>query len=907
MATDGDTIIVKEGSYNVWCPTTDSNNYTGRDHNLFIGKNITIKGEGKVNIYSLQEEYKYTFDRFIVVLISGSNGVVLDNLNIFPVYYSPSVEGLPSVNNSDINSISGKDTLSVYYNQIIETLTNYNGKGSTSNNNIIENLVVQNCTIGDPALDSAYWGSPIYLPGYVNGGKTGIRGGYTIENNTFYGYVSICEGASENATSDLCQIKDNIFYGGIIFNGKRKTGWNDKSLTVFPTVAGNTFMSSDWTITDKDGNSYNAIIGSRDIDSTKILTQDQLREMAANNYLGSNFGGKVIGTTIGVHTSYNNDEYHAVVYAGDPVAKIGDKNYGSLQAAIAAATDGDTITLLSDCETTSKYSVTSPLTLNKTDVTLDLNGKTLTVTNNFSFVINGDRDVVKNGTIQAGSNSEKKTGINSYALVLNGCDGVVIENVTSNGGISVGGSTGETPSAASATNAVIKNCNVTSGDYYAVCAQQNSTVTIESGTFTADSRSDNAGVLQGTFIGTDGPKGTITVTGGTFNGNINKNNQGDLVFKGGTFTSDPTAYVSANSNYYVKNNADNTYTVYYSAPYVPSTPTTPTDNVTNSGTSGTDNATTSADLSNTTSTSNGTTASTVDKTTADKIVDKAVANESSEIVIDATANSTTASNSTTIAQVTIPTETLGAIAEKTEADVTIKTDVAEVKLDNASAAAVADQATGDTVQIIAEKVKEDATEVHFELKVVCSNGTVISDFKGGNVSVTVTLPKTMAEKKLVCVYIDDQGHMSKVEGQKNADGTYTFTTTHFSTYAIMAEDEADAAIAAQTEAIKNIKIKLSSKQIKTKSGKKAVKVTWTAAAGDKTLDGVEVYRSTQRYKGYGKEPFFTSTKGGNKGSYINTKSLKKGTRYYYRVRGYILVNGEKVYTDYSTKAWRTVR
>ena len=379
------------------------------------------------------------------------------------------------------------------------------------------------------------------------------------------------------------------------------------------------------------------------------------------------------------------------------------------------------------------------------------------------------------------------------------------------------------------------------------------------------------------------------------------------MFKGGTFTSDPTAYVSANSNYYVKNNADNTYTVYYSAPYVPSTPTTPTDNVTNSGTSGTDNATTSADLSNTTSTSNGTTASTVDKTTADKIVDKAVANESSEIVIDATANSTTASNSTTIAQVTIPTETLGAIAEKTEADVTIKTDVAEVKLDNASAAAVADQATGDTVQIIAEKVKEDATEVHFELKVVCSNGTVISDFKGGNVSVTVTLPKTMAEKKLVCVYIDDQGHMSKVEGQKNADGTYTFTTTHFSTYAIMAEDEADAAIAAQTEAIKNIKIKLSSKQIKTKSGKKAVKVTWTAAAGDKTLDGVEVYRSTQRYKGYGKEPFFTSTKGGNKGSYINTKSLKKGTRYYYRVRGYILVNGEKVYTDYSTKAWRTVR
>ena len=340
---------------------------------------------------------------------------------------------------------------------------------------------------------------------------------------------------------------------------------------------------------------------------------------------------------------------------------------------------------------------------------------------------------------------------------------------------------------------------------------------------------------------------------------------------------------------------------------IPSIPTAPTDNVTNSGTAGTDNATTSADLSGSTSTSNGTTSATVDKTTADKIVDKAVANKSEEIVIDATANSTTASNSTTTAQVTIPTDTLGAIAEKTEADVTIKTDVAEVKLDNASAAAVADQAEGDTVQIIAEKVKEDATEVHFELKVVCSDGKVISDFKGGNVAVTVALPKAMADKKVVCVYIDDNGHMSKVEGQKNADGTYTFNTGHFSSYVIMAEEEADAAIAAQKEAIKNIKIKLTSKQVKTKAGKKAVKITWTADAGDKVLDGVEVFRSTERYKGYGTEPFYTSTKGGNTGSYTNTKSLKKGTKYYYRVRGYVLVDGQKVYTDYSTKAWRTVK
>ena len=427
----------------------------------------------------------------------------------------------------------------------------------------------------------------------------------------------------------------------------------------------------------------------------------------------------------------------------------------------------------------------------------------------------------------------------------------------------------------------------------------------KNGGFLTISGGDFAGVLNGT-----GLPYTVTVTGGTFSSDV-KTYMGSGVNE---YKKDDGSYIvsatspanSSGKNSWVKGE-DGIYTETYVSISVPPTPTTPTDNVTNSGTSGTDNATTSADLSGSTSTSNGTTSATVDKTTADKIVDKAVENNSGEVVIDATANSSTAASSTTIAQVTIPTETLGAIAEKTEADVTIKTDVAEVKMDNAAAAAVAEQAEGDTVQIIAEKVAEETDKVEFELKVVCSDGKVISDFKGGNVAVTVALPKEMAEKKVVCVYIDDNGHMSKMEGKKNADGTYTFNTGHFSSYAIMAEEEADAVIAAQKEAIKNIKIKLTSKQVKTKAGKKAVKITWTADAGDKVLDGVEVYRSTERYKGYGTEPFYTSTKGGNTGSYTNTKSLKKGNKYYYRVRGYVLVDGQKVYTDYSTKAWRTVK
>lgn len=229
------------------------------------------------------------------------------------------------------------------------------------------------------------------------------------------------------------------------------------------------------------------------------------------------------------------------------VAKIGSAGYTTLAAAFGAARANDTITLTQDCETGSKYTIAEPLYLTAKGATLDLNKKTITVTKNFSFLIQGDGITVKNGLIRAGSNSNSsnKTGINSYGLVVNGCDGVTIDGVTSVGGFSIGGDgdKGGTPNAAAATNVTIKNCNVTSGDWYTVCAQQNSTVTIESGVYTADSRSANSGVIQGTFKGSDGPKGTVTVTGGTFNGQIKNNDKGDIVIKGGTFNVDPSAYV----------------------------------------------------------------------------------------------------------------------------------------------------------------------------------------------------------------------------------------------------------------------------------------------------------------------------------------------------------------------------
>ena len=81
-----------------------------------------------------------------------------------------------------------------------------------------------------------------------------------------------------------------------------------------------------------------------------------------------------------------------------------------------------------------------------------------------------------------------------------------------------------------------------------------------------------------------------------------------------------------------------------------------------------------------------------------------------------------------------------------------------------------------------------------------------------------------------------------------------------------------------------------------------IKLTWRKSPGYR-VDYYEVFRSTKRYSGYTKKPFYTTTFD-KKTTYTNTGSLQKGTRYYYKVRGVRTIDGEKYYTQWSNKAWR---
>lgn len=81
-----------------------------------------------------------------------------------------------------------------------------------------------------------------------------------------------------------------------------------------------------------------------------------------------------------------------------------------------------------------------------------------------------------------------------------------------------------------------------------------------------------------------------------------------------------------------------------------------------------------------------------------------------------------------------------------------------------------------------------------------------------------------------------------------------------------------------------------------------IKVGWTKSKGYK-VDGYQVFRSVKRYSGYTKKAFFVKKTTSRTATYKNTKALKRGTRYYYKVRGYRRIAGKTYYTKWSNKAW----
>ena len=303
----------------------------------------------------------------------------------------------------------------------------------------------------------------------------------------------------------------------------------------------------------------------------------------------------------------------------------------------------------------------------------------------------------------------------------------------------------------------------------------------------------------------------------------------------------------------------------------------------------------------------------VSKETAEKLVAQAVSNRSDiiEITVSSAAASSEAAATAKSTELEIPKTTVASIAKGTDASLVVKTDSGSVTLDNKTLETITSETNGDTVKLI---VKENAalTEAQraasaaigengklFDLAAQIGN-RLLHDFQGGKAYVTLPMPQKLKGKEVLVVYIDDGG-ICKVLNHSlekvGADDYIRFTTTHFSTFAIVDKAEAEKLIAAQNaDHIKALMQNAQYKVTTSKTSKKSVKVQ-VAAKSDKTLltdiknmgytVKYQFYRSTKKTAGY------KLRKTSSKNSFISTKGTK-GSKYYYKARVLVYDGSELV-------------
>ena len=211
------------------------------------------------------------------------------------------------------------------------------------------------------------------------------------------------------------------------------------------------------------------------------------------------------------------------------------------------------------------------------------------------------------------------------------------------------------------------------------------------------------------------------------------------------------------------------------------------------------------------------TTASVSKDLGDKLLDQAVSNKSDTIEItvkssDANngsgAGSTGAADSVKATEVELPKATVNAIAKDTNADLVIKTDNGEVVLDNKTLETIAGAAKGDTVTIVVgENTQLKETQKPAE-KIVGKNGTLfdlvakigekhLHQFEGGKAYVTLPMPDKLKGKDILVIYIDDNGLcriLNHSVEKIGAEDYIRFTTTRFSTFAVVDKDEAERLI-----------------------------------------------------------------------------------------------------------------
>lgn len=345
----------------------------------------------------------------------------------------------------------------------------------TNGNNTNDTVKLVNSTLNVPNGFGIYFPSSGEL--IIENSKITAK---TMGVQVCAGSLSINEGSAITVTGDAVEKTENdgAIQDGAAISIVNRTGYKGLGTV---TVSGGKF-------TAKKGNSAIKAYNWENNTESKFTAREKVAVS------GGTFSSAVPEEYCaeGFIPTKNEDGTYGVK-EGKYVAQIGDVKYETLADAIAAANDGDTVTLLAD--------VTADVAINK-NITLDLGGKTLTNTNSGKATISvtGGTVTVKNGTVIGGTsyyNIEVTKGSNAN---------LTLEDVTA-----TAGNTG---------SSMIDNwgtLTIKSGTYTGglnvVKSEEGSTLVISGGKFElnyAESEKYNGVILSA---------GTTTISGGEFTQN----------------------------------------------------------------------------------------------------------------------------------------------------------------------------------------------------------------------------------------------------------------------------------------------------------------------------------------------------------------------------------------------------
>lgn len=195
-----------------------------------------------------------------------------------------------------------------------------------------------------------------------------------------------------------------------------------------------------------------------------------------------------------------------------------------------------------------------------------------------------------------------------------------------------------------------------------------------------------------------------------------------------------------------------------------------------------------------------------------------------------------------------------------------------------------------TVNISENRNIKTSTYAEYDITMTYGSNSKIANFGDGRLIVTLPIPSGINIYDGVSALWLDGVYATDMNAEVNrTNKTIAIDTNHLSKFAVLSTKDAETKIVSSVK-----KSTVGTLKVKALSGKK-MKLTWKTGKGN-TPDGYVVYRSAKNKSGFKK----IATVEAGKKSYTVKSGLKKGKKYYYKVKGYVTINDQKVYTKYSS-------